>query len=91
MELINRDKVLDDMLYIMCGTGYQSNAMSVIKMADEVDPIHAMGACYCHECKFSNPSEYDFQKYLRCQEDEEYERCVQPNEFCSRGKRKEKD
>lgn len=84
MELINREKVLDAMLWEMCGTGYQSNAMSVIKMADEVDPIHAMGICYCHECKFSTPDEEPTAVYC-----EVIDRYRLNDDFCSKGKRKD--
>ncbi len=88
MELIDREKVLDDMLWAMCGTGYQSDAMWVVKRADEVDPIHAMGACYCHECKFRHtgqcstaynkgPNDYDDYDWII---DEDYG-------FCSDGEK----
>lgn len=83
MELIDREIVLDTMLYEMCGTGYQSNAMSVIKMADEIDPVHAMGACYCHECKFSAPDEEPTAVYC-----EPLDRYRLTNDFCSKGVKK---
>lgn len=78
------------MNYAMFNTVYQSYATNIIKMEEKVDPIHAIGACYCHECKFSIPSGHDFKKYLYCQEDEEYDRCVESNGFCNKGVKKGK-
>ena len=39
MELIDRAAVYDDMMYEMCGTGYQANALSVINRQQEVDAV----------------------------------------------------
>lgn len=39
MELIDRATVYDDMMYEMCGTGYQANALSVINRQPEVDAV----------------------------------------------------
>ena len=63
MELINREKAMSSMNYAMFNTVYQSYATNIIKMEEKVDP-HSCCGCYCYECKFSTPSEYDFQKIL---------------------------
>lgn len=39
MELIDRTVVYDDMMYEMCGTGYQANALLVINRQPEVDAV----------------------------------------------------
>lgn len=39
IELIDRAAVYDDMMYEMCGTGYQANALSVINRQPEVDAV----------------------------------------------------
>lgn len=42
MELIDRATVYEDMMYVMCGTGFQSNALSVINRQEKIEavPIH---------------------------------------------------
>lgn len=42
MELIDRAAVYEDMMYEMCGTGLQANALSVISRQQEIEavPIH---------------------------------------------------
>lgn len=42
MELIDRATVYEDMMYEMCGTGFQSNALSVINRQQEIEavPVH---------------------------------------------------
>lgn len=37
MRLIDADKLYDDMLYAMCGTGYQTLALQVIKRAPTIE------------------------------------------------------
>ena len=42
MELIDRVAVYEDMMYEMCGTGFQANTLSVINRQHEIEavPIH---------------------------------------------------
>ena len=42
MELIDRVAVYEDMMYEMCSTGFQANALSVINRQHEIEavPIH---------------------------------------------------
>lgn len=42
MELIDRAAVYEDMMYEMCGTGFQANALSVINRQPEIQtaPVH---------------------------------------------------
>ena len=42
MELIDRAAVYEDMMYEMCGTGLQANALSVISRQQEIEavPVH---------------------------------------------------
>ena len=42
MELIDRAAVYEDMMYAMCGTGFQANALSVINRQQEIEaiPVH---------------------------------------------------
>lgn len=53
MELIDRAAVYDDMMYEMCGTGYQANALSVINRQPtiEVDTVkHGQWKNGCNIC-----------------------------------------
>lgn len=61
-EYIERDAVLDELLYAMCGTGYQSRAMDAVHFvpaADVAPVVHARwidrdGKTWCSRCDASN-------------------------------------
>lgn len=62
----------------------------VIENAPTVDPVHAAGGCYCHECKYWKPSGGyggdtidDLQQLGGC---EWTTFCRIETDFCSRGK-----
>lgn len=52
MRLIDADMAREDMLFEMCGTGYQYNAMSVIDRQPTVDAVEVVR---CKDCKYSTP------------------------------------
>lgn len=60
------------------------DACEQIKLMGTEDPVHAAGGCYCRECKRFEGDE--FMKYCG-----EYGGLVKPDDFCSRGQRKEDD
>ena len=57
---------------------------NAVEQAPTIDPVHAAGGCYCRECKRFEGDE--FMKYCG-----EYGGLVKPDDFCSRGQRKEAD
>lgn len=48
MELIEKEKALDALLYEMCMTGYQSRAMDAIRFLPTIDatPVVRCGECH---------------------------------------------
>lgn len=64
-------------------------AIGVVENAPTIDPVHAAGACYCRECKYSKYDE-KFSTYSCCKP----MGCiasmlVRPTDFCSYGELKE--
>ena len=45
-EYIELEEALDALLYAMCGTGYQSDAMTAIRMIPTIDVVR------CGNCRF---------------------------------------
>lgn len=56
-------------------------ACEQIKRMPTVDPVHAVGGCYCRECK------YWLGDHV-CDLDCNHEMHTSPDDFCSRGKPK---
>lgn len=54
-EYIKRDDTLNDMMYEMAGTSYQSRAMDVIRFATDVDAVEVVR---CGNCKHYVYNEY---------------------------------
>lgn len=90
-EYIKREDALDAVLFALVGTGLQStaiNALRDIPTADVVevvrckDCIHArnmpLGLCYLHTEPYDNAKGYKGDAV-----------CVEPNDFCSYGERRE--
>lgn len=68
MTLIDKDKLYNDMLFEMCGTGYQSRALSVIEMMPQIDAVPVIysyikkrenGIAYCSVCGANQHETYD--------------------------------
>lgn len=59
-------------------------AKEAINDAPTIDAVHAAGGCYCRECKH-------FERDGSIQYCIEYGGLVKPDDFCSRGQRKEPD
>jgi hypothetical protein len=67
-EYIEREAVLHELLYAMCGTGYQSRAMDAVHFvpaADVVEVVHARwidhknGNATCSHCRIRQTAVYD--------------------------------
>lgn len=61
------------------------DAERIVQNAAEIDPVHAAGACYCHECRMRQGLEAE--KTVLCG----YHNCaMRKDDFCSLGKKEEK-
>lgn len=65
IKLVNAFSVLND-IEKYCGDylnhddrSFDKNAVRIIiKMSEEIDPVHIAGGCYCKECKYHEKHEY---------------------------------
>lgn len=70
-------------------------AYGMAENAPTLDPVHAANGCYCWECKYYREFRTNRNKqlmrlcYRMGKHDMEY--CVKPDDFCSRGQRREED
>ena len=64
-------------------------AIGVVENAPTVDPVHATGACYCRECRYCGEPVFT-EGVLLCRRGNKHERKTR-DDFCSRGKLKEKE
>ena len=95
-DLISRDELYENMLYAMCGTGYQSVALREIELMPSVDAVPVIR---CKECKHWLPHEqfgYDadndeYHNYCGrlVPDDDYYAFTREADEFCSRAERKD--
>lgn len=75
-EYIDREAALEEMLFAMCGTGYQSQAMSALRYvpAADVEPVRhgrwkyfrKQGIAVCTECSFERKLDDNFGKAISC-------------------------
>ena len=90
-EYIKREDVLNDMLLVMAGTGYQSRAMDVIKFAYAADVVEVVRCKDCEYCHMSTDPKTlisvqvcGYVGYNPVQSSQ-----VTDNDFCSHGERRE--
>ena len=81
-EYIEREKTQYEMLQEMCGTGYQSWAVDIIKRQPIADVVEVVR---CKDCKYSIKD--TFKRTMCNRAFTMFE--VQQNDFCSYGERKE--
>ena len=91
MRLIDADDTLDT-IEKYCGDyfnhddqSFDKNAVRiVIKMAETIDPVHAVGGCYCKECIYSTQKHIPYDDAYYCK----LHRDLMPlNGFCSEGRK----
>ncbi len=78
-EYINFDNALERMLFSMCGTGYQSEAMHAISGMPTIDIV------FCKDCKhYETGKEYEpYCNHIKGLDE------AKDNDFCSYGERRE--
>lgn len=92
-EYIEREAVLHELLYAMCGTGYQSRAMDAVHFVPAADVVEVVR---CKDCKnayinsFSAQSGIAVCRFLANRSNGELA-IVQQDDFCSYGERKEQE
>ena len=98
MRLIDADDTLDT-IEKYCGDyfnhddqSFDKNAVRIaIKMAETIDPVHAVGGCYCGECFHSELIEYEDNEGWVTPVDEywcnEHKITMPLNGFCSEGRK----
>ncbi|PWL41382.1 MAG: hypothetical protein DBY45_10230 [Clostridiales bacterium] len=83
--MIDADKVYPNEIFVlgkMGQTDFNNAVKSLINYQPVVDPVHAVGACYCWECKHYNKPRLGFCSVHMDREN--------PDDFCSYGEREEK-
>jgi len=78
MALIDSDALIKEFERNPTDGLYTNEIVAVVREAPEVDPVHAAGGAYCHECIYRNAG---FCVRLIGAYD--------ANGFCSRGRRRE--
>lgn len=63
-------------------------AYGMAENAPTIDPVHAAGACYCNECKFTCIGENEAESWCYCKMTN---RNINLTDFCSYGQRREED
>jgi hypothetical protein len=79
-DLISRDELYENMLYAMCGTGYQSVALREIELMPSVDAVPVIR---CKDCKWFGKAGCAVNIVDESDEPKE-------NDYCSWAERKEK-
>ncbi|WP_082052344.1 hypothetical protein [Ruthenibacterium lactatiformans] len=64
----------------------EADVAHMIKSRATVDPVHAAGACYCNECKFTCIGENEVESWCYCKMTN---RNINLTDFCSWGQRRE--
>lgn len=73
----------NNLIDFLCGMEWVGQHL---KSLPAIDPVHAVGGCYCRECIFSRG---DGEKALECHLVAAGWTIVQAADFCSRGRRRE--
>lgn len=85
-EYIERGAAEKELLYAMVGTGYQSRAIDAITFmpaADVVEVVRCEKCSFYEEVEYYHPTEKASKTVCRL-----FKRQMQPNDFCSYGKKK---
>ena len=73
---------------------HKSTALRLVDSVPEIDPVHAAGGCYCHECEYYKPGKHfadiNFCHRLPLYADKGGLNTAD-DDFCSRGRRREAD
>lgn len=84
---------LIDATHLILSADIENNKIHVkdIIRAPEIDPVHAVGGCYCKECLHSEPVEYKFADDWVVPIEEywcnEHKITMPLNGFCSEGRK----
>ncbi|HBN56862.1 MAG TPA: hypothetical protein DD414_08805 [Lachnospiraceae bacterium] len=62
-----------------------------ISNAPTIDPVHAAGGCYCRECEYRTKDTQWTRAGFCGRRDAGPMMIARPDDFCSRGKRREED
>lgn len=76
-EYIHLKDALNNLMYYMCGTGYQSTAMRAIEYMPTVDIV------FCKDCKYYSK----MYKLCSCRSDR-FNVYLNDNDYCSHGERR---
>lgn len=86
-DLISRKALLEKAWEADTQCGYvQVVDVGDIEDAPTIDPVHAAGACYCNECKFTCIGENEVESWCYCKMTN---RNINLTDFCSWGQRRE--
>ena len=77
---IDADELEENMLFGMCGTGYQTLALSLIQEIPTADVVKVVR---CRDCRYYNGTCEYWTSVPYGQA------CTKKNDFCSRGERKD--
>lgn len=90
MRLIDIDEIFKNGTFVVNGNYMKAfnDLLNKIQSAPTIDPIHAVGGCYCRACSLGRkPHAVDMQDgYVYCQEQSKY---MSADDFCSGGEPKE--
>ena len=95
MRLIDADRAasienLDQYSDLVAALGDVQTVRDILSDAPTIDPIHAVGACYCLECEHWTGIALGMRCKLYSFPPNAWV-YSQPDDFCSRGQRKEKN
>ena len=101
MRLIDADELLKAPFRITGNFGgkypFEAITVKMVEAAPTINPIHAAGGCYCHECdSYVKSGEYEDENgekkefwYCEFHSGKKWLVQMQPSDFCSYGELKE--